>query len=499
MIPPLVIRADANQQIGFGHVMRCLALAQAWQERGGVTFVTDSNLPTAIRMLFQKQNVAYTLLESSPNSDQQQTIAVAQHLGAEWVVIDSYHFDENYLAALKSAGFHLLCIDDLGQLARYDADLVLNQNIYATAGLYPTCPRTALLLGTTFSLLRREFRTLLPIEAALPDFARNLLITLGGSDANNVTLMVLQALARITQVTFDIVVVVGGGNPHFDSLQSAAVKLPHRVRFERNTDAMASLMYQADMAVTASGSTLWELAFLGVPSVALVTADNQLRNAERMHQLDAVALAQLNVEDLSRQIMALAGSASRRGKMRSLLQAMVDGRGASRTVSAMIEWEHDEPYRLRLAQWEDRYTLWEWANDPVTRQNSFNPQPIPWEDHIAWFMNKIHSQRTRIWILEYLTFPVGQIRYDQTDERTALISFTVSPNWRGKGLGTKMLNSTAQTAMRMLEVDQVEGETYARNTASVRAFEKAMFSVAAQKMQQNEPVYVFRQRRLSMS
>lgn len=500
MTSSLVIRADANQHIGFGHVMRCLALAQAWQERGGaVMFVTNSDLPPAIRMRFQTHSVAYTLLEPSPHSDQQQTMAVAQQLDTEWVVIDGYHFTEAYLEALKSAGFHILCIDDLGQLERYNADLVLNQNIYAAGTLYPSLPPTALLLGTRFSLLRREFRDLPPIEAPLPDFARHLLITLGGADANNVTLMVLQALAQITQVTFEVVVVVGGGNPHLDSLQTAAAALPHHVRFQRNTGAMASLMSQADMAVTASGSTLWEFAYLGVPCVALVTADNQRRSAERMHELGAVALAQLNVEDLSQQIIALAGSASRRGEMRSLLQAMVDGRGALRTVLAMVEWKQEASYGLRLAERGDRFVLWEWANDPVTRQNSFNQQPIPWEDHVAWFTNKLQSERTRIWILEYLALPVGHIRYDRTDEATALISFTVAPGWRGRGLGTKMLRLTAETAMRLLEVEQVEGEAYARNTASVRAFEKAMFSLAAQKMQHDEPVYVFRQRRLSTS
>src|SRR5215216_4793334 len=159
-LPPLLIRADASAQIGTGHIMRCLALAQAWQAQGGaVTFATMKTLPDALQTRLQNEHIVLHLLDTKPGSadDAAQTAALAASLGAA-VVVDGYHFGGDYQYTLKSAGLKLLFIDDNVHADHYYADFVLNQNIYANEAMYANRePRTILLLGPRYVLLRLEF------------------------------------------------------------------------------------------------------------------------------------------------------------------------------------------------------------------------------------------------------------------------------------------------------------------------------------------------------
>ena len=135
-------------------------------------------------------------------------------------------------------------------------------------------------------------------------------------------------------------------------------------------------------------------------------------------------------------------------------------------------------YRLRLAANHDAALLWEWANDPVTRKNSFDPAAISWKTHTVWFTEKLASPNCRIWILELAMIPAGQIRYERSGADTAQISFSVAQGFRGKRLGTLLLQATPSLAGRELGVSCVEGVTFIENLASQRAFFKAGFAAA---------------------
>jgi RimJ/RimL family protein N-acetyltransferase len=132
---------------------------------------------------------------------------------------------------------------------------------------------------------------------------------------------------------------------------------------------------------------------------------------------------------------------------------------------------------IRLAVLRDACLLWEWANDPMTRRNSFNPEPISWDRHQDWFATKLTSPDCRLWIMELEKTPVGQIRYDRISADTAQISFSVAPFVRGRGLGTLLLEKTRPMAARELGVNWVRGIALSDNQASRRAFARARFTV----------------------
>ena len=176
--------------MGTGHVMRCLGLAQAWQDPGGRVIYAMAACPAGLEERLRAEQVEIVRLNVEPASRGRRgaTADAAKVRGCTWVVADGYHFDARYHEIVKQPGVRLLALDDFGTLEHYWADIVLNQDPIAEARLYDRRePYTRPLLGTQYTFLRREFRRHAQASRQIPAVARRLLITLGGSDPDNVT------------------------------------------------------------------------------------------------------------------------------------------------------------------------------------------------------------------------------------------------------------------------------------------------------------------------
>jgi UDP-2,4-diacetamido-2,4,6-trideoxy-beta-L-altropyranose hydrolase len=334
----LLIRADASSQMGTGHLMRCLALAQAHQEMGGRIIFAMAIKTLGERLESEGMEIVYLSVVPGSVEDAKTTANLAQDLGCNWVVVDGYHFSAEYQDILKNTGVKLLFIDDGGHASHYYADWVLNQNIYAREALYPSCETyTQLLLGTRYALLRREFWSWRGWQRKMPQKASKILVTLGGGDPDNVTGKVIQALQQIDSEMLDVTVVVGGANPHYEQLKFACQKLRFPIRFERNVTHMPELMARADVAVTAGGGTCWELAFLGLPSLILIVAENQRAIASKLGEKEtAINLGwheNASAEEIARATAHLLERVQTRATMCQLGQELVDGWGAFRVLS----------------------------------------------------------------------------------------------------------------------------------------------------------------------
>ncbi|MBC8264049.1 MAG: UDP-2,4-diacetamido-2,4,6-trideoxy-beta-L-altropyranose hydrolase [Anaerolineales bacterium] len=283
----LFIRADANARMGTGHLMRCLALAQGWKARGGRAMFIAACESDGLRQRLSDEGFQVTRLEQShpdPADWEITSQALATHSDA-WVVLDGYHFDSAYQRQIKEAGHRLLVIDDMAHLDHYHADVVLNQNINAEELCYSCEPHTHLLLGTRYVLLRSEFLAWRGWQREIPKVARKVLVTLGGGDPDNQTLKVIRALQQVEVDRLEAVIVLGASNPHFRKLQSAICNLQSAIRLVQNVTNMPELMAWADVAVSAGGSTCWELAFIGLPSLLLTLAENQREAATMLSEV----------------------------------------------------------------------------------------------------------------------------------------------------------------------------------------------------------------------
>ena len=338
----LLVRADGWNAIGAGHVMRCLALAHAWRAQGGtVTFISFCDSDALAARLRAGCDHMVRLDHPHPSeSDRVRLLEVAaQHPGSP-VVLDGYGFDASYHRPLRMGGHPLLLLDDHVHQPSYDADWVLNQNALAKPELYRRLGSAAkLLLGPSFALIRGEFVAYHSWVRPPVEVARRVLVTLGGSDPGNVTQDVVRGAALASEPDWLVRIIVGHSNSNMASLMAlvATQKLPFEI--SRAVDDMPAQMRWADLAISAAGSTIWELAYMQVPALLIKTADNQGTNSK---DLDTKGVARdLGcpdgdlVERVGRGLRELSPDGARRAEMARAGRALVDGLGARRVIEVI--------------------------------------------------------------------------------------------------------------------------------------------------------------------
>lgn len=477
----LPIRADASVSMGTGHIMRMIALAQAWQGGGGEAVFICAEITPALESRLNEEGFLLEKIQASAGSreDLEATSAAIARYGLDSipVALDGYQFDADFQFGLKKAGCRLLVMDDYGHAAFYHADWVLNQNISAHEELYANrSPHTRLLLGTKFALLRREFLKYRGWQREIRETASKVLVTLGGADPDNVTGKVIEALAPLD---IEVKVVVGGSNPHLPELQKAVERLkrqPAKIELIVNPPDMPGLMAWADLAIAAGGSTAWELAFMGLPSLFVMLAENQVGIATELESAGFGVCLGRGVDfdkgELQIAIRRVLENSAQRQSASIAGKNLVDGMGCHRTVCQLNQ---ASPICLRTASTLDIELLWEWANDPVTRQNSFDSAKIPWEEHSAWCQKKLSDADCRLWIASNGgNAPVGCVRFDGK-ESEATISLTVAPSARGKGYGTKIIQQACDRLFEESQFRLVHAYIKPENIASVKVFEAAGF------------------------
>lgn len=333
----LLIRADAGVRQGTGHVMRCLALGQGWVRAGGqVTFAMAETTPALMARL-AREGFGRQMLTVVPGSrdDALATLALARGLAAPWIVADGYAFDAAWQELVHGQGVRLAVCDDYGHTTRYQADLILNQNFSADPQWYAgRADGCRLAMGSAYVLLRQEFSDWSGSARRIAEVATKVLVTMGGSDPDNVTCAVLAELRKIPGL--EVVVAVGGGNPHRAAV-AALVQEPANaatLRMEVDCPAMPELMAWADVAVTAGGSTLWELAYMGLPAIMLVIAENQAPAALALQTAGIARLIQ-RPADLPEVLPELLANGEQRRRMSAAARRLVDGRGVARVLAEL--------------------------------------------------------------------------------------------------------------------------------------------------------------------
>jgi UDP-2,4-diacetamido-2,4,6-trideoxy-beta-L-altropyranose hydrolase len=340
MIQALLVRADAGPAIGVGHVMRCLALARHWLQAGGQVVFAQNEIgaPLAERLRHEGAELLPIAAVAGSQEDARETVVHAKALGCSWIVADGYAFDAPWQQQIKAAGFRLLLLDDYRHARHYHADVVLNQNASASAELYANRDTdTRLLLGSKYALLRREFTEGHDAPREIAAKATKILVTLGGSDPFDITGTVVAALAQLRGI--ESVIVVGGGNPRLESIRTAVGAHGEAMRIVVNAPNMAELMAWADVAVSAAGSTAWELACMGLPAALIVVAENQAGIAAALAR-EGVSLnlgphTALDAERIVANLRDWLPDQARRKAMSVGGRRLVDGQGAKRVLAVL--------------------------------------------------------------------------------------------------------------------------------------------------------------------
>jgi UDP-2,4-diacetamido-2,4,6-trideoxy-beta-L-altropyranose hydrolase len=340
----LLVRADASHQIGSGHLMRAIALGSAWRRAGGKSILISSCSDDLARRASRGFDKVHRLADPDSTEDGvgcmlHNANSFMQEYGQKhcWIALDGYHFDADYQAAIRARGFPLIVIDDYAHLSRYHADIILNQNAGAEKFQYHA-PDARLLCGASFVLLREEFFGFRDFECKPTDRTR-ILITFGGSDSANMSLLVLRAIDQIKKLKLTTRVIIGGMNSHAREIENFCKHAAGRIEIVRQTENMAGHMHWADIAISAAGTTSWELCYLGVPSLLTQVAENQTALSENLAAAGAAEClgwyASLTEDGIGEALVALINNPRKRASMSTAAKQLVDGKGSDRLFETM--------------------------------------------------------------------------------------------------------------------------------------------------------------------
>jgi UDP-2,4-diacetamido-2,4,6-trideoxy-beta-L-altropyranose hydrolase len=336
----LLIRADASLAIGTGHVVRCLALAQAWQDAGGTVSLVVAELPDALLPRMTAEGVSLSRVHAIPGSpdDAGETVAQARRLRADWVVIDGDRFGPDFLETVRAAGFRVLLIDDFADRESFPADLIVNPNLDDNGEPYRKRGATArLLMGPSYVLLRREFKQGVK-KREIRQTGNRILVTLGGSDPENLTPKIADALARCSDL--EVTAIAGPGYDNVDELRKRNAS---NLRVVFNPPSIAQFMNGSDQAIIAAGGTLWELLSMGCAVLSYSRNIVQMRVVQVLSHRGAVVdmgeTRHFEPAKLVVSVKELVDSRQARERMTTLGRTLVDGLGATRVVEAVQQSE----------------------------------------------------------------------------------------------------------------------------------------------------------------
>lgn len=344
----IAIRADSSSRVGTGHVMRCLALADELRERDCDVFFLSRILPGDIIAVIRNSRFQVANLHSSEYSeskDAKQTMEAlrAANQAPDWLVVDHYEIGCDWERALRSHVGKILVIDDLSNRI-HDCDLLLDQNYYGSnqkiyQRLVPADARV--LLGTQYALLRSEFRQWRALSSIRHKVTR-ILVSFGGSDPADATTMTLEAL-RDLQLPTAVDVVIGSSNPNLQQIRNACEQLPSTT-LHHQTLRMAELMSKCDLAIGAAGTTAWERCCLGLPSIIITIADNQIAVAEAIeygragwYVGNANPVTRARIGPLVQRLFAHPEEIEERSRCAF---GLVDGKGIFRVADVMLRADH---------------------------------------------------------------------------------------------------------------------------------------------------------------
>lgn len=362
----IAFRADASLQIGTGHVMRCLTLADALREQGAqCTFVCRPHAGHLLDLVVQRGHNARALGQPQINfsapadpahatwlgttwaEDAEQTKRALNEQTVDWLVVDHYALDARWEEALRPQAKRIMVIDDLADRP-HACDLLLDQNLGRSKQDYDglLVGKVIALVGPQYALLRPEFAALrtqsLARRQSNPQLSR-LLVTMGGIDKANVTGQVLAALGscRLPE-NLCVTVVMGPHAPWLAEVQAQAAQMPRYTEVLVGVTNMAQLMAESDLAIGAAGGTALERCSLGLPSLILVLAKNQSFGAAALHEARAVVAmgTPQQVSEFFERRRPMSKRNERLKKLSQAASAITDGGGCQRVINHLMESVH---------------------------------------------------------------------------------------------------------------------------------------------------------------
>ena len=492
----IAVRADASNIIGAGHFMRSLALIKCIKKAFGaenktlkVTFIcADINSYCTTKIVegeFSLIKITNNYLNAPAwlNLDSQQTEQALSSLDKVHVlIVDSYRIQEPwYSDNIKSLCSKVMVIDDLANRRHY-CHYLLDQTLDVKNERYrKLVPNTCqIMVGKPYMLLREEFlhwRNKALLKRNKTKSIKNILVSLGGSDPTAINLTIINAIIIINKhldLPLTVNLVVPKNSQSADTYK-ALEKENSWLTVQFDTNDMARLMYYADIAIGASGSSAWERCCLGLPTLAIELADNQALILDRLSSHGAIInlgkSAALTPQKIQQTLVALLNSNTQYLSLSKKAASCCDGKGSLRVLEKL----NLSKVYLKPATLDDRDLLFNWQSQASVRKYSRTNHNISFDEHCHWYENTLKNTNRNLFIIteQWLggtESPVGMLRLDLQGEQYE-VSILICPSQQGRGLAKKALDAISIDFKRLPILATVHPE----NIPSQILFSKAGF------------------------
>lgn len=463
----VLIATEGSSNTGFGHVTRCISLYQAFEEKGMATEFIVNGDNTVYDLLKNTKHIVFNWLK-----ELERFFNLLKE--ADIAVIDSYLTDYGIYKRISDLVKITVYIDDNRRID-YPDGIVVNGTIFAEKMNYPEREGIIYLLGSRYTPMRKEFWEV--PQKRTRNGKENVMITFGGDDSRNMTAKVLKLLVdNCPELTKNVI--IGKGFQDTNVLEKIKDKNTKLIYYP-NAEGMKNIMLESDIAISAGGQTLYELARTGVPAIAIAVADNQLNNIKGWQKAGFIEYAGWwedgGILDNILQKMQLFRNPGSRDEKIKIGRKMADGRGAIRIAEYCIKRYYVQNLFLRKAEEKDIYNIYELSNEPEIRNNSFSYEQVELDSHKKWFFDKLNDKSCLFLIAEINNNFLGQVRFDINDAES-VISVSIGSKHRGLGAGRILIDKAIDfLRLKNSDIRHIKAFIKKENSASVRLFEKADF------------------------
>lgn len=423
----VIILTEGGKDYGFGHVARCSSIYQAFLEYGvSPKFIINGD--DSVKSILN--DIPFEVTDWLNNFDFFDS--------SDIVIIDSYLANFDFYEKISKKCPLTVYIDDNNRL-KYPKGIIVNGTLDVTNMNYSKREDVLYLVGKEFVPLRSDFWDISTLK--VKEDVENILITTGGNDLRNLTPKILDLLnIHYPKIIKKVIIADSFKNTfEIESLKNDNVELI----YSPDSKKMVEVMSNIDLAISASGQTLYELACVGIPTIAIGIIENQVNNIKNWQKIGFIEYAgwwnnERLLDNILEKIDYLNDKNVRKDKNLIGTRA-IDGKGSLR-IAKNILTEYYKKYSIfREIKQDDCLKIFEIANDDDVRQNSFNSDKIELEDHKKWFKNILYSDSIKFYVLEFNGDIVGQIRFD-FDEEFPVISISLNKRYRGFGLSKYLLS-----------------------------------------------------------
>jgi len=470
----IIFRTDSGFEIGSGHVMRCLTLAdELCKKTDSVSFICKEIDGNMIDYIQDRGFNVHKIKES-----EKETIEILKKTRPEWLIIDHYDIDSKQEKSFSNFTTNIMIIDDLANRSHF-CDILLDQNLYSNMddrynNLVPTSCN--LLLGPKYALLRPEFRNIKEIVKTDKVDIKRILVFYGGSDHTGETIKALKALKDDSFNDIYIDVVIGSQNKNSDEIRDFC-NLNKNFYFNQSISNMAYHMSKADLSLGAGGSTSWERCCLGIPAIVITTASNQVELAEYLDTQKIILYLgyhnSVDIYDIRRKLQSLLKDRNILSDMSKNCKMLTDGLGATKCTSLLQNYS----YSREIVK-EDMEKILEWRNSNHIRNNMIHSTVITVSEHKKWFTSTIKNNLSVYRIFYYKGNIIGLFNFINIDNsrKEAEWGFYIGEErFLKKGLGKKITKHAISYAFNELNLQTIVSKIVKNNEASITLHEKLGF------------------------